>query len=553
MKETFVFNKFFKIFSLTTLLMTLIYYISFQRNEFLSVNTLQVLKTTRVTKIVANPTISTIIDSDLLRHSSLGEFTFETLDGHFWILNGNVLQFGTIMSLRKDQKVEIEAMIASVGIDLAQDATFIKFIIKLNSQTVIIKDITLTHVARCLLTNEEYANVVDNKIAVGLIDIREYQPSKRGRNPRIYGRSPEFFDQNIPKLQAMLLCACSVRDIKDHVVEHIVTWARINKLFGVHKVQVYSVDNQSPGYHKLKHDFSDLLEVYGYEQNVTELCRIHNASNQTACVSKYGQFFYRGKTNFAHEDLLMKYCYLRSMYTYQYVSNLDHDELIMPRRFSIYDHQDNVANSLISKKENCDTIAKNLTAENHIYNINEYLLSLQRAHGERVSSFRFANFVFMTKVNDMFADMFANPNSTKFTYKDMRLKNPIQDRKDLEYFEQLKSNKNLTDCIYEKLLSKTLTGANQKYTNVIAKYMKMNQKCVFNTDWVESISAHGIRVAKENTILVDVPVARGVLSHFRDHDYEYLDNVAFYYPAQSIRDWVGDLEFFSFLVKHFSK
>jgi hypothetical protein len=34
------------------------------------------------------------------------------------------------------------------------------------------------------------------------------------------------------------------------------------------------------------------------------------ASNQTACVSKYGQFFYRGKTNFAHEDLLMKYCYL---------------------------------------------------------------------------------------------------------------------------------------------------------------------------------------------------------------------------------------------------
>jgi hypothetical protein len=484
--------------------------------------------------------------TQVLNHQLLGNFTFQTLDGDFWLLNGNVLQLGTVMSLREDNQTEIEAMISSIGINLGAIINFIKFIIKLNKETVIVKNVTLTFVASCLLTNEESLKIVDNKVTVALIDIREYESKKNGS--RIFGRTPEFFNRHVPKEKAVLICACSVRDIKDHVYEHIVTWARINKLFGVRRVQVYSVDNKSPGYHRLKNNHSDLLDIFGYVQNAIELCELHNMTNFTSCVEKYGGFFFRGGVNFHHEDLLMKYCYIRAKYKYQYVSNLDHDELIMPRRFSIY-HHETIARNL-SNKTSCEDVYKNQTNANS--NIYEYFANLQKQYGKRVSTFRFNNFIYMTQTNQIFEDIFRNPTSTNYTFKDMRLRSPINSKNDMIYFNSLKMIKNLTDCLDRKYLDQKLAGPNRKYANVMAKFMKFNSKCVFNTDFVDSIKAHNPDSVKANTNEVTIPVEQGVLNHYRDHDYGYAGGEGNFFPAESIRDWIVDLEFFSFLVKHFN-
>jgi hypothetical protein len=102
---------------------------------------------------------------------SLALKTFDE-DNH-WIFNWNVIQHGTIMSLRRDKVVEIEVMIRLFNVQKIRDATLrnytntktVKCFIELNKKEVILwnvhqmKNLDSVQVF-CLLTEQEYSRVV---------------------------------------------------------------------------------------------------------------------------------------------------------------------------------------------------------------------------------------------------------------------------------------------------------------------------------------------------------------------------------------------------------
>jgi hypothetical protein len=314
-------------------------------------------------------------------------------DGH-WIFNRNVLHHGTIMSLRTDKVVEIEVMLRFALGDYANKRT-LKCLIKINEELFILRNVhqmkqfDSLHVF-CLITEEEYAEVTDNRVVtVGVFDTRDYNASESNI---IFGKIPEFFDRNVPKEKAFMVCACASEYISDTFFEQIIMWAKINRLIGSKKRQVYTTDIHSLNFKRLKENYSELVEMHGYNQETRALCVKHNFTEVQRCFNKYRGFFeYRMfGMNWPHQTIRMNDCFLKAKYKYQFVSNLDLDEIVFPRRFSIKQYSVDVTSQLDAPYGDClrifEAYISTLDDQNSFYN---YMMKLEKIYGSSVASFKF--------------------------------------------------------------------------------------------------------------------------------------------------------------------
>jgi hypothetical protein len=134
-------------------------------------------------------------------HETLGEFTLETFETDSWIINENLLQYGTIMSLREDNQIEIEAILWVVD-PKNVDIKFLKCFVKLNSNVSILADVfeilpwhhspyygSLVHNAKCLLSVEQYRRVKNNEIVVSMIDMRDFKNQNSNISVNFFGLS----------------------------------------------------------------------------------------------------------------------------------------------------------------------------------------------------------------------------------------------------------------------------------------------------------------------------------------------------------------------------
>jgi hypothetical protein len=251
-------------------------------------------------------------------HRVLGvNFTIEKLedDGH-WIFNRNVLQHGTIMSLRKDKLAEIEVMIRFAD-KREPNRKHLKCLVKLGDsffivrQVIEIKKLDSVQVF-CLLTEQEYSKVESSRVIVGVFDQGDYKASEKNI---IFGKMPNFFDRNVPKQKALMNYACASESISDNTIfEQIIMWAKINKFIGSKKVQVFTTDINNSNFKRLKDKYSDLVETIGYNQDLRALCIKHKTIDVEKCYSQYREFFEHRENglNWSHQTVRMNDCFMKA-------------------------------------------------------------------------------------------------------------------------------------------------------------------------------------------------------------------------------------------------
>jgi hypothetical protein len=250
------------------------------------------------------------------------KYTFETFVATNWIFNGNIMQYGTIMSLREDGLVEIEAIIYSIDLNLIINMEFVKCLVKLNDKTIVLREVVdfvefRTLNVKCLLSAEDYSKVEDVKrVVVSVVDIREYTPKAYALS--LYGKVPNFFNRQLGREKAYMNCACTIWKMSANSVENILAYARINLAIGVKRLQFYATDFKNPYFNELKDKHSNVVEVYGYELDIKVICSAHRSLNLDYCMQRYGELFKHTDqvSQMKHEGFIKNFCFLKIGFSY---------------------------------------------------------------------------------------------------------------------------------------------------------------------------------------------------------------------------------------------
>jgi hypothetical protein len=246
----------------------------------------------------------------------LGDFTVQTLDSDGWIINESILQYATILSIRTDHQVEIEAMLWLYSTSKKNgriNTNSLKCAVVLNEHTgeTVLTDVfelnlrshsyhfsseNIIHFAKCMIDADQYKRVVDNKVIVSVIDLTEFQNG----NIVLSGKQPLFFDRNLPREKSVLICACAMPNLKDDTYEHTITWAKINRLINV-RSQIYTSDVTNNNMKRLKQEHSGLIDVFDYDLDLFVLCNRHmSGARFDDCMNMHNSLFNRTLTAYFH-------------------------------------------------------------------------------------------------------------------------------------------------------------------------------------------------------------------------------------------------------------
>jgi hypothetical protein len=357
-------------------------------------------------------------------------------------------------------------------------SSHLKCLVALNENETILKDaidaaqhVTL-HV-KCLLTSGEYSRVVDNKMSVGVFDMRDYFD---GAKSIVLGREASFFDATRAKVFGLRNCACTVRNVSQKVFEDILMWTRLNRVIGVSELSLYTTHTDIEFNERLRKETDGYLKVYEYEMNVTKLCVINKFSNLTACAQRYEKFFMYGQHNFPNQVIMMNEILLNTKYKYEFVSNYDINEIIFPRNFPTMSFVSRLTaqNWMVPGDSKLCT---KLQLENKVTE----LLKKLKEMDPNAAAFRFFNFFFLDETERSFDRIFSN-DSASDDPEEIRLKSKIKSQADFEHFAKLKYTHDVADCLKEKCSSEEMRKSRSKFKAVMSRRVKRGAKLLFRTD-----------------------------------------------------------------------
>jgi hypothetical protein len=500
-------------------------------------------------------------------HEVLGAFTLETFNTDSWIINESLLQYGTIMSLREDSQIEIEAILW-IAKPKDTETKFLKCFVKLNRNETILADVfelvrlqhsdhygNLMHNAKCLLNVEQYRRVFNNQIVVSMIDLRDFGKFSN-KSINLFGKVPMFFNRKLPKEKSVLMCSCALYDIGDVTYEHVLTWAKLNRAMGV-KSQIYTMNYKNPNFQKLKEQHSDTVDVFDYELDTQALCKKHKARNVSECFEKHKFFFdERFQTHsffHFHNVIMMDNCFLKAKYKYQFMSTLDIDEFVLPRLYPIDYHKKilgKLDNQSITHRTKCSKLYKKYTNTTKAYNLYEYLMQLRNIYGNNSASFVFLNHAFIPEITNRLEKLLNHPDTGNYSARDLNLNKDMTSPEDKKYLEYLRRLYTISGCIDSKHSLTPPRGPNKKFSNLIAKSMSFNHKSIFDTDLCLQVEHHHANIITPGAKYSFVAVEHGMLSHYRDTNYDYKGDLEDKWLSETIKDYVVDFEMRFFMLHH---
>jgi hypothetical protein len=181
------------------------------------------------------------------------EYKLEAVSSDFadWIVNQNVLQYGTIASKQSNGKqVEIEVMIHSFREDVFKETSELKCLIRLNPSLLVLKRVAGVYLfetvrVKCELTGEEFSKVVNDKLTVGVFDSRDGLT-------HIFGREAAFFNRNAPKLKSLKICTSNLSKLSRQTLLDLTVWIEMQRSMGVSEIEIHSSDTQSKYFAEMK-------------------------------------------------------------------------------------------------------------------------------------------------------------------------------------------------------------------------------------------------------------------------------------------------------------
>ena len=513
-----------------------------------------------------------VTESNKIRVSeflSLSNITSYVFNSKSWIVNENVLQYSTILS-SNNNILEIESITFFKERNIRVISEFSRCVINLDTVVNLIKvpsqvlklEQTRFDIYKvvCIIEPREYIGYNISQVTVAVINYQDFL----GFNvEKLFFHQPKFIEKRIKKLNTTINCVHTLRNINKKMHANIQNWIEINKLIGVAKIRIYALEYENVYLKEIKSKYTNYVEIVEHEVNITKICfnlyRQRNTHYEN-CIKKYGEYFKlidKGDemTIGLHEKLCTNDCLMDNKHVYQYLTNYDVDEFILPRQF-----QTNYAERVDELSLGCERVYEkylNNTSRLKSFKINDYIQRLNTIYGKDVACFRFENHLFLNnneylydKINKL---SLTNKNRKQYlTYEKnefTKLRYSIEKPADIAYLEKLKKFDNITRCLNNVYVDRKTVNLVAKWKNYLTTlFNNRDGKTIFNTDFVDSINVHSAYLIKKEKKAIFVPTIYGYVSHMRDKDIDMYKNEDWLsYPIQHLK---VDLEYAFFIISN---
>jgi hypothetical protein len=190
------------------------------------------------------------------------------------------------------------------------------------------------------------------------------------------------------------------------------------------------------------------------------------------------------------------------------------------------------------------------------YDLYEYMQQIESIYKQNslIAEYKFQNYAFMPDISERMDKVLLSKRFSMLNYKphDLNLNKPFHMKTDLSFLTLLKRTRNFTECLKNSSGLKTIANSKSfKFANFMGKHMSFNHKAVFVTDMCRLIEHHSAPAPVPGAVIREVSKEHGVLSHFRDYNYNYTEpHQVNKWLSDTVQDYVIDLEMMHFLATH---
>jgi hypothetical protein len=297
-----------------------------------------------------------------------------------------------------------------------------------------------------------------------------------------------------------------------------------------------------------------------YPLSYAELCKkpiefIENHPNSKAYDHMYKQCRLAYKLYFQalvvpgtwnmHEVITSNDCYINFRYLYEFVTNFDFDELIIPHRSRMGDKQTYYHKMDANNVSMCHAEPVKFD----IYNYSSHLF--QRYSANNVGAILLSHVVMVPFVDDLnqffiTLDLYLKNHSSigfnesiSVQYRSIELF--IRNEEDVDYARDLIRLYSLVKYLNDEYIGKS-SEVSHNFNRAVAIHMPIRLgKAIFNTDFCEVLNVHGPDFNRGNTTEVN----NMDLLHFR----EDVDSFTNQYYQLSIKSIFVDMEYYHFILR----
>ena len=334
--------------------------------------------------------------------------------------------------------------------------------------------------------------------------------------------------------------------------KRLLNWIEIQKNIGIKEMRFYVLNATDDTIKTIKEKYSeDFIKIVIHHTSFENVCqkeikRLEKNPNSLLFKKQYNACEKAFRLHFdlsdnlafnTHERINTNDCFYHFKYQYEYVTNYDFDEVILPRSIKSF------------KGFNCNNSINNFRKFN--YNLYEFADELFSSYGKFFTAcLSFENVIFFP--NNNFLDLFFDKLKSNQNYpksinlkvsKDKSINFKIKSISDLKYSKTLHNHSQLYKCLknrYEILFSNSV---DELWKNGIASLINTRSgKSIFNTDNTESLNQH-YSTKGSLSIIRTVPFNKGFTGHFREDISGFINN-----QEVPINYFLVDLEYFLFLV-----
>ena len=475
---------------------------------------------------------------------------YKIFDKYEWNFNSNISQYTTI--LYKEKHSDTKEFIIVESLVLFNQGTVLlnqlSCVFNIDSKLIIENQVQITSINKNNLfllkftldiSNQTNKVINLNYISISIIDRRYY-----GKFIITYKR-PHIISFKTNK-KTMINCVHMTRCSEEcsEYQKKVNSWSEILYKIGYDKIQLYVIQaNQTFKDDLIKNDKYSLIELVDYKLSNEDLCKWHKSEfdkkqNQLNkmlylnCVNSVKSIFTITSDWWfgLHEKINTNACYLQHKYNYEFLTNLDLDEIIFPRLYDL-----NLNSNLIS------LILNNSNSDRH--NLYDYTKKL--TNGQNIAYLLFSHSLYISSHQEFLVQI-KNFNLSKPELYFPKSKLNFQiDISQINQFLKIKDLAFLAQNVSEKHSFKY--DIHYKFLNTIITNCPYRLgKSIYVTKNTITINQHDADNIRHGTYRRDLKFEDGyIVGHFRDDSSICYQNI-----NNSINLIRFDLEYFMFLLKN---
>jgi hypothetical protein len=453
---------------------------------------------------------------------------YKIFEENNWIFNANISQYKTIIFRERNKTSNTYFLGVESLILFNQENDIIKHlacVINVDSKITIQNRIRIVEINKknlFLISCNFEIDFSENDeinldyIGVAIIDIRFYDKLittfKRPYFLSSY-KNKKYDNKAIVNCVHMTRCDGDCTDFR----RKINSWSEILYRIGYNKIQIY-IFNASQSFQDdlIKYDKFNMIELIDYSTSSDKLCQWHKLqfeekqNNITKmlylnCINLVNRIF-TVKNDWwfgLHEKINTNACYLQHKYNYEFITNLDLDEIIFPR-----------LNSLNENMNVFDIISK--TNDLSKYNMYDFTKQLIKNKGNNIAFFlfphsvyigNFSQFLYLTKDFNKSSSQLIFPKINFIIHVDNKQTDNILNAKKMIYIVLNETQKYINNHeIHDKY-----------FDSIVHNCPYRLGKSIYVTNNTITISQHGADNLKSGSRGLELKFEEGnILSHFRD-------------------------------------